>query len=417
VIRTFVVFAAALAVSAPAAAQPPAAAETLREVRVHGNHTTPDADILALAGLTLGAPISDATLAAAETRLRGSGRFADVEVRKRFRSIADPTDILVIVLVDEHEGVSEDILVPGPLRRLTAAGMWLPIVDYEDGYGFTYGAQISFMDLLGKTSRISVPLTWGGERRAGVEVERPIARGPISRVEGELSIFRRENPRFEVGDLRKQARIRAEREITSWLRVGAGFRVTQVGFDGADERHTAPGVDLLVDTRTDPGFPRNAVLTTVKWEQLRFGGDRNIRRVNADVRGYVGLIRSSVLALRVAGSSVDAPLPAYEQALLGGTSMLRGYRFGYRAGDNLAIASAELRVPITSPLSVGRFGVKAFVDAGTVFADGEKLSNQTWDRGVGGGIFFTAPVFRLDLDVAKPREGKVRVHFGLGVTF
>ena len=40
----------------------------------------------------------------AEERLRRSGRFADVEVRKRFRSIDNPSDILVIVLVDEHAG-------------------------------------------------------------------------------------------------------------------------------------------------------------------------------------------------------------------------------------------------------------------------------------------------------------------------
>jgi outer membrane protein assembly factor BamA len=416
VIRLVAVLLVALAGS-PAAAQSPAIAEVLREVRVHGNHTTPDADILALAGLSIGAPITDATLTAAETKLRASGRFADVEVRKRFRSIADPTDILVIVLVDEREGVSEDDLLPGPMKRLTSSGMWLPIIDYADGYGFTYGARVSFVDLLGKRSRISLPFTWGGERRAGVEVERSIDRGPISRVEGEMSVFRRENPHFEIGDFRREGRIRAERELTSWLRIGAGMRVTQVSFADLEERHTAPAVDVLVDTRTDPAFPRNAVHAALTWEQLRFPADRNVRRINGDVRGYVGLIGSSVLALRATASSVDAPLPPYEQALIGGTSLLRGYAFGYRAGDNLAAVSAEIRVPITSPLSIGRFGVKAFVDAGTVYAANEPLDRQAWDRGVGGGIFLTAPVFRMDLDVAKPREGKVRVHFGLGVTF
>jgi outer membrane protein assembly factor BamA len=408
----------ALAAAAPAwARQQPTQSEILREVRVHGNHTTPDADILALAGLTIGTPVSDAVLAAAESKLKASGRFADVEVRKRFRSIADPTDILVIVLVDEREGVSDTDLMPGPLKRLTAAGMWLPIIDYADGYGFTYGARVSFVDLLGKRSRISVPVTWGGERRAGIEVEAPISRGPVTRLEGELSLVRRENPHFEIGDFRREARVRAERQFASWLRAGAGVRLTQVSFGDLDERHLAPGLDLLVDTRTDPAFPRNAVHATMLWERLRFEGDRTVGRVNADIRGYVGLIRSSVIALRAAGSYVDTPLPPYEQALLGGTSMLRGYRFGYRAGDKLAIASAELRIPITSPLSVGKFGVKAFVDAGTVYAAGDRLEDQVWDRGVGGGIFFTAPVFRLDLDVAKPREGKARVHFGLGVTF
>ena len=99
--------------------------------------------------------------------------------------------------------------------------------------------------------------------------------------------------------------------------------------------------------------------------------------------------------------------------------MLRGYEFGYRAGDNLAALSAELRVPITSPLNVGRLGLKGFVDAGTVYASGAKIGDQTFDRGIGGGVFFTATVVRAGLDVAWPQrgEGKPRWHFGLGVTF
>ena len=402
---------------APATEAQSPSPEILREVRIHGNHTTPDADVMALAGLTIGTPVSDAMLQAAEARLRASGRFADVEVRKRFRSISDLTDILVIVLVDEHEAVSENDLMPGALKKITSAGMWLPVLDYADGYGFTYGARISFVDLFGKGSRVSVPVTWGGERRAGVEVEKSFERGPLTRIEGDLSLFRRENPHYELGDFRREARVRAEKALTAWLRVGTGIRLTQVRFGEIDERHVAPGVDLTVDNRTDPAFPRNAVHAVIKWEQLRFPGDHHIGRVNADVRGYVGLIRSAVFAVRVASSQADAALPPYEQALIGGTSMLRGYRFGYRAGDNLVVTSAELRVPVTSPLNLARLGVKAFVDAGTVYAAGETFSDQVWDRGIGGGLFITAPVFRLDLDVAKPRSGKVRVHFGLGVSF
>ncbi|MGH9201822.1 MAG: BamA/TamA family outer membrane protein, partial [Vicinamibacterales bacterium] len=142
-------------------------------------------------------------------------------------------------------------------------------------------------------------------------------------------------------------------------------------------------------------------------------------RWSADARGYVGLIRSSVLALRVASIRASDPLPQYEQALLGGTSMLRGYEFGYRAGDNLAAVSSEIRVPITSPVSMGRLGLKTFVDAGTVYSSGAKLGDQHFDRGIGAGVFFTATVVRAGLDVAWPERGngKPRWHFGLGVTF
>ena len=393
--------------------------ETLGEVRVHGNHTTPDEVVLSLAGLTVGAAVSDATLRQAEERLRESGRFASVEVRKRFRSLDNPADVLAIVLVDELTAVSSDDLTPGPLKRITSAGMWLPIVDYADGYGFTYGGRVSFVNALGPKSRISIPATWGGERKAAVEVDRTFDRGPLTRLGGSLSLTRRVNPHFEIADTRREAQIRAERSLTPWLRVGGGARLASVSFSGIDQRHVAPGADIVVDTRIDPSFPRNAIHAVAGIEQLRFDGGANVRRFTGDARGYVGLIGSSVLALRATTSNVSDGLPAYEQALLGGTATLRGYEFGYRAGDNLAAVSAEVRVPLTSPLHVGRFGVKGFVDAGTVYASGAKLSDQRFDRGIGGGVFFTATVVRAGLDVAWPNDGsnKPRWHFGLGVTF
>jgi outer membrane protein assembly factor BamA len=175
----------------------------------------------------------------------------------------------------------------------------------------------------------------------------------------------------------------------------------------------------VIDTRRDPAFPRNAVHATLGIEHLDFAGDASVTRRVGDARAYLGLIGSTVLALRVTTSHVDAPLPLYERRLLGGTSLLRGYRFGYRAGDNLAAMSAEVRVPITSPLNVGRFGFKGFVDYGTVYPHGERLARQTFDRGIGGGVFLTATVIRMGLDVAWPKGDakKPRWHFGLGVTF
>ncbi len=393
--------------------------ETLGEVRVHGNHTTPDQDVLALAGLTVGTLVTEESLRQAAEKLRGSGRFASVELRKRYRSIDNPSDILVILLVDEHAAVSETDLTPGPLKQIRSLGMWLPVLDYADGYGFTYGARVSFVETLGPRSRISVPLTWGGERKVAIEADRAFARGPVSRIEGSASITRRENPHFNLADTRHAVGLRAERSLAPWLRVGGGGRLTNVRFGGADERHFTPEVDLLVDTRTDPAFPRNAIHVVASAEQLRFQGGRHVARWSSDVRGYVGLIGPSVLALRAASIRTSDALPAYEQALLGGTSMLRGYEFGYRAGDNLATMSAELRVPVTSPLNMGRFGVKAFVDAGTVYSAGEKLGGQRFDRGVGAGVFLTATVLGAGLDIAWPQtgSGKPRVHFALGVTF
>ena len=69
---------------------------------------------------------------------------------------------------------------------------------------------------------------------------------------------------------------------------------------------------------------------------------------------------------------MSGPLPLYEQPLLGGAALLRGSDLGYRSGDNLTAFSAELRVPLTSPLSVGRLGVTGFIDADAYVANAER---------------------------------------------
>src|SRR4249919_2738856 len=119
------------------------------EVRVHGNHTTPDADILTIVGDVVGKPATEALLAEIEGRLKKSGRFDGVEVRKRYRSIENPDDILLMIVVDEVPGVDPLNLTPGPMKKFRSSGMFLPVLHSEDGYGFTYGARVSFVDLLG----------------------------------------------------------------------------------------------------------------------------------------------------------------------------------------------------------------------------------------------------------------------------
>src|SRR4030095_14854956 len=113
----------------PTSAQTP---EKITEIRVHGNHTTPDADVLALSGLTPGAEVNEARLKEAEHTLKPAHRFEGVELRKRYLSITDPSQVLVMIVVDEHPAVSTSDLTPGPLKKLRAMQMWMPILKHED---------------------------------------------------------------------------------------------------------------------------------------------------------------------------------------------------------------------------------------------------------------------------------------------
>jgi outer membrane protein assembly factor BamA len=316
-------------------------------------------------------------------------------------------------------GIDDLDLTPSPMKKFWSSGMFMPILHSEDGYGLTYGMRTSFVERFGARSRISIPLTWGGERQARVQAEKAFKSGAIERVAGEFGIARRENPHYEIGDTRVGVAARIESAPLRWLRLGAGARRDNVHFAEIDDVVSRAGGDVTIDTRVDPAFPRNAVHATFGIDRLRFHeGTGSAQQTRADVRGYVGLFGQNVLALRGVSITSNEPLPPYEHVLLGGAAYLRGYDAGYKAADNLAAVSAELRIPITSPLDIGRFGVKAFIDAGTVYNAGEKLKDQHLDdRGIGGGVYLHLTLISLSLDVAHSRQGDTRFHFGMGVTF
>jgi hemolysin activation/secretion protein len=178
-------------------------------------------------------------------------------------------------------------------------------------------------------------------------------------------------------------------------------------------------VDATIDTRLDPVFPSDAVYATARIEQLRFAA-RSVTRRAIDLRGYAGLWGSAVLAVRAAHVRASSALPPYEQVLIGGVSSLRGYAAGHAAGDNLTSASLELRLPVNSPLSVGRMGVKTFVDAATVYAAGTGLRGQRFARGAGAGVFVSIAMVHAGIDVAWPLDAegrRPRWHAALGVAF
>ena len=82
------------------------AVETIREIRVHGNASLADEEVLKLAGIAVGDPIPADALKAIERRLKDSDRFETVEVRKRYRSLDDPTDVAIVLVVHERPGVT-----------------------------------------------------------------------------------------------------------------------------------------------------------------------------------------------------------------------------------------------------------------------------------------------------------------------
>jgi hypothetical protein len=397
--------------------------EIVREIRVQGNTVVPDADVIAAAGLAVGHPLPAGAVDEIERRLVQSGKFESVEVRKRYRSLSDPGDVAIILVVHERPGTSSvgGVLTRArrPFGRLSDRLMFLPILGYTDGYGFSYGARASTTDLLGLGERLSVPLTWGGTRRAALELDRGFDAGPLTRVTANVGISQRENPRFRTDDRRASVAARAERQFGRLVRAGAGASQEGIRFGTADDRLRTIGADVAFDTRASPAFPRNAVLLGAGWTGLHFReAAGTINRYTADARGYLGLIGQSVLAARVQYAGASVPLPSYERLLLGGASTLRGFRAGTFDGDRTLVTSIELRVPVTSVLSRARLGVTGFADSAAAWDASERLADAPWHRGVGAGVFVISPFLNVNLDLAHGLAGgDTRLHLAAGFGF
>ena len=410
-------------------------------IQIQGNTATPDEEVRRLADVRVGMPFDDATIEQVRTRLRAAKRFERVDVLKRFASIADPSQIMLVIVVDE--GPVKIVMTGDPehptkvVRRSFPNLLILPVLRREDEYGFTYGARLTAPEprLFGNNSRITYPLTWGGTKQAGIDVEKRLDRRLIDRVTFGGSVSRRRNPAFDEDDDRARLFVRAEQELVHGLRVAADTGWERASFEGIADRFAHVRGDVIVDTRSDPILARNAVYGRAIVEHLefadslgvaspvsgRYGGyaGGGVNRTELDGRGYLGFIGQTVLAGRVMRVGSDRPLPVYMQPEIGGLSTLRGFPAGYAVGDTVVTTSAELVVPLTSPLKFARFGVTAFVDRATAYTKAERLGDQEWFEGFGGSAWFTAAFFRVNVAVAHGvgAPNAVRVHVGGNVTF
>jgi outer membrane protein assembly factor BamA len=412
------------------------AAQVVAGIQIQGNTATPDEEVRALAGVSVGMPFDDTLPAAATERLRKAKKFDKVDVLKRYASIEDPSQIMLVIVVDE--GPVKIVMTGDPehptrvVKKKFPNLLVLPIFRREDGYGITAGARLTLPDKFGKQSLISFPLTWGGTKGAAINIEKRLDSGPFDRVTTGASISRRENLTYGADDDRARVSVRGEREIKHGLRVGVGGGWQRASFEGTADTFAQAGADITIDTRVDPIVPRDAVFVRASFERLAFGdgGVRvfddpkrytgyqgSVSRADLDARGYLGLIRQTVLTGRFLRVDSDRPLPPYLQPEIGGLTTVRGYPAGFAAGDTLVTMSAELVVPLNSPLKFGRFGVTAFTDRGKIYNKPLEYSDAPLLVGYGGSVWFAAAFLRINVAVAHGRGSGTRPHVSGIVTF
>jgi len=390
---------------------------TIAEIHVQGNRLLSDAEVVALAAIAVGDPFRPETLEDVRARLVASGAFEDVDVRKRFASISDTTRVAVVILIDAHPvGVAVPDAVGAVPRVVGRPGpdnlMLLPRLGAEDGYGLTYGVELAFVEPVGERSRLAVPLTWGGTRRAGAVFSQEFAGGPVSRVEVGAALERRRHPSLGIGDSRRRTWAVAERHVGA-VTVEGSAEYARVRFGAIDEPMATVGAAAAFDTRVDPTLPRDAVYVRAGVSRVWFPGPAGrLHRVGVDLRGYVGLLGQSILVARATRLSANGPQPAYLQPLVGGWSTLRGFEAWAFRGDQATSGSLELRLPLSKVLSAVRTGVSLFVDAGAAAPHGRPVRRQRFHVGSGVGLWFAAPGLQLGVSVAHGRGAGTRVNFG-----
>ena len=182
--RAAIVVALTLLAATSVAAQPATSSEVITELRIHGNYSVPDADVIQMVGIAPGDRIGPDTLDTIVARLRASGRFDDVEVRKRYTSLTRSDEVALIVVVHERPASVKRNRVVRALYAASRQALVMPILDYAEGHGFTYGARVSLVDVLGERGRLTVPLTLGGTRQVALELEKRFDVGVVHAIRG-----------------------------------------------------------------------------------------------------------------------------------------------------------------------------------------------------------------------------------------
>lgn len=379
--------------------------ETLVEARFRGNFTISDETLLQMAGIEVGFTTDALILEDIRQKLLDCGRFEWVEVTKRYRSIARNDEVVLVIVVKEKESAKNKF-------------MYSPIFAGSDEYGLTYGLRSTAKDLLGRQERISIPLTWGGVRRVEVEGEFELTNPVIRTLTATVGVSRKKHPYYEIGDFRKEVNVTVKRKLNQF-EVNAQTGWTDVDFGSRGGAFVTLGTGLILDTRQDVNLPRNAVYAEIAWKRLTlFDAERGINVYTADFRGYKGLFGQTILAGQFYYSGADGTLPDYERPFLGGANTLRGYEPGAFIGDNIATASLELRLPLSSLRHIYRSGVALFFDSGAAYDHGVALGNAKFNHGAGVGAFLLIMGFGIKADLGyNMHDDSFRVHFSSGFRF
>lgn len=214
----------------------------------------------------------------------------------------------------------------------------------------------------------------------------------------------------------------ALRRVRSRLAVGPYFefeygKVVKPEPGGALERGlvagtgttTVSGAGLAAawDSRDNVFSPRRGSYHQAWLSGYRgfLGSDYDFLRLKLDLRRYIPVLSSHVLALQAMIKLTSGTPPFQFMGMLGGDTLMRGYFQGRYRDKNLAVLQAEYRMPVWGRLGLAWFG--SVGDAATTPGRFRPASFKT-AGGVGLRFMFDTKEranIRLDIGFAKNSSG------------
>ena len=188
------------------------------------------------------------------------------------------------------------------------------------------------------------------------------------------------------------------------------------------------------DTRDSVILPTSGALARVSLELG--GGDLEYYKLNYGQQWFKPLSRNYTLRLSgdlgYAGGIGSKPLPFFKNYYAGGPDTVRGYRvysLGPRdplgnslGGTRKVVGTAEILFPMPGAANDKSLRLSAFIDAGQVYGEGEKVELSQLRYSTGLGLAWSSPFgpLRLSLGIPlnkKPGDSVQRLQFTFGYGF